>query len=66
MVRQGIIDCIMADGTVTVTPFGGGIVSPPLTVPGSLTGMLSVGMAVWYVVDGISGIVLHRADGVQK
>lgn len=66
MVKQGIIDCVLADGTVTVTPFGGGIVSPPLVVPASLTGILSVGMAVWYVTEGNTGIVMYRADGVQN
>ena len=65
MVKRGIVDCILPDGKVTGTPFGGGIVSPPLTVPDSLTGILSVGTAVWFVTEGNTGIVLHRADGVQ-
>lgn len=65
MVKQGIVDCILADGRVTVTPLGGGIVSPPLTVPDSLDGILNVGTAVWYVAEGNTGIVLHRADGAQ-
>lgn len=64
MVKQGIVDCILPDGKVTVTPFGG-IVSPPLVVPDSLTGILDVGTAVWYVTEGNTGIVLHRADGAQ-
>lgn len=65
MVQKGKISAVLNGGKfVTVTPFGGGIVTAPLTVPFFLIGALPVGIAVAYATFGDgTGIVISRMDG---
>jgi hypothetical protein len=55
----------MDGGTaVTVTPYAGGTVTAPITVPAFLVGILPVGTPVAYVVfEDNTGLVLSRMDG---
>lgn len=65
MVHKGKISTVLDGGkTVTVTPYGGGIVTAPLTVPFFLIGALPVGTPVAYSAFGDgTGIVIARMDG---
>ena len=65
MIQKGKISTIEEDGKkVTVTPYEGGTVTPPLVVPYFLTGALPVNTPVVYVVfDDNTGVVLSRMDG---
>lgn len=65
MVQKGKISSISESGReATVTPYAGGVVTMPLVVPASLTGLLSVNLPVLYVTfNDNTGIILGRADG---
>lgn len=65
MVQKGKVSAVLDGGkTVTVTPYTGGTVTAPITVPFFLIGVLPIGTPVAYVVfDDNSGIVLSRMDG---
>ena len=65
MVQKGKVSAVLDGGkAVTITPYGGGIVTAPITVPFFLVGVLPIGTAVAYVVFGDNtGIVLSRMDG---
>lgn len=65
MVQKGKVSAVLNNGkTVIVTPYAGGIVTAPITVPFFLVGVLPVGTPVAYVVfDDDTGIVLSRMDG---
>lgn len=65
MVQKGKVSAVLDGGkTVTVTPYAGGTVTPAITVPFFLFGVLPIGTPVAYVVfDDNTGIVLSRMDG---
>lgn len=65
MVQKGKVSAVLDGGNmVTVTPYAGGTVTFPITVPVFLVGVLPIGTPVAYVVfDDNSGIVLSRMDG---
>ena len=65
MVQKGKVSAVLDGGRfVTVTPFGGSIVTAPLTVPFFLIGALPVGEVVAYASFGDgTGIVIARMDG---
>lgn len=65
MILKGKVSGILNGGTsVTVTPYGGGVVTVPLTVPQSLSGRLPINTPVLYVTfEDNTGIVLSRMDG---
>ena len=65
MVLKGKISGVLNGGTaVTVTPYGGGVVTPPLTVPFFLIGALDVNVPVAYAVfEDNTGLILARMDG---
>lgn len=65
MVKKGKVSTIQDDGKfITATPYAGGTVTAPLTVPFFLIGALSVGTPIAYVVfEDNTGIVLSRMDG---
>ena len=65
MVLKGKVSTVLNDGkSVTVTPYAGGTITAPITVPAYLVGALPVGTAVAYVAfDDNTGIVLSRMDG---
>ena len=65
MVLKGKVSGVLNDGTaVTVTPYGGGVVTIPLTVPYFLVGALDVNTPVVYMVfEDNTGVVLSRMDG---
>ena len=65
MLHKGKVSTILNNGkSATVTPYVGGTVTAPITIPAFLAGMLPIGTPVVYVVfeDG-TGIVLSRMDG---
>lgn len=65
MVHKGKVSTVLDGGKmVTVTPYAGGTVTAPMTVPFFLVGATPVGSAVAYVVfEDNTGIVLSRMDG---
>ena len=65
MVYKGKVSTIIGGGkTVTATPYAGGTVTAPLTVPFYLVGALPVGTPIVYVVfEDNTGVVLSRMDG---
>lgn len=65
MVLKGKISDVLNGGTaVTVTPYGGGVVTLPLAVPFFLVGALDVNIPVAYAVfEDNTGIILARMDG---
>lgn len=65
MVLKGKVSDVLNGGTaVTVTPYGGGVVTIPLAVPFFLVGALNVNTPVTYVVfEDNTGVVLSRMDG---
>lgn len=65
MVLKGKVSDVLNGGTaVTVTPYGGGVVTKPLTVPFFLIGALEVNIPVAYATfEDNTGIVLARMDG---
>lgn len=65
MVLKGKVSAVLDGGTaVTVTPYGGGVVTVALTVPFFLVGALDVNTPVAYVTfEDNTGIVLARMDG---
>jgi hypothetical protein len=65
MVQKGKVSTVIDGGkAVTATPYAGGTVTVPLTVPAFLIGALSVNTPIAYVVfDDNTGIVLSRMDG---
>ena len=65
MVQKGKISTVLNGGkSVTVTPYAGGTVTAPITVPYFLRGVLPVGTAVAYVIfEDNTGVVLSRMDG---
>lgn len=65
MVHKGKVSTVLNGGkSVTATPYAGGTVTAPLTVPFFLIGALPVGTPIAYVVfEDNTGIVLSRMDG---
>ena len=65
MVLKGKVSALLNGGAaVTVTPYGGGVVTIALTVPFFLIGALDVNTPVAYVTfEDNTGIVLARMDG---
>lgn len=65
MIKKGKVSGILNDGAfVTVTPYGGGVVSVPLAVPFHLVDALPVGTPVVYVAfEDNTGVILSRMDG---
>ncbi len=65
MVHKGKVSAVLDGGkSVTVTPYAGGTVTTPITVPIFLVGALPIGTPVAYVVfEDNTGIVLSRMDG---
>ena len=65
MVHKGKVSTVLDGGkAVTVTPYSGGTVTAPITVPFFLVGATPVGTAVAYVVfEDTTGIVISRMDG---
>lgn len=65
MVLKGKVSDVLSGGAaVTVTPYGGGVVTVPLTVPFFLVGALDVNIPVAYAIfEDNTGIVLARMDG---
>lgn len=65
MVHKGKVSAVLDGGkAVTVTPYAGGTVTTPITVPFFLVGALPIGTPVAYVVfEDNTGIVLSRMDG---
>lgn len=65
MVKKGKVSTIVDGGRfVTATPYSGGTVTAPLTVPFFLLNALPVGTPIAYVnFDDNTGIVLSRMDG---
>lgn len=64
MIQKGKVSTILNGGkSVTITPYNGGIVSAPITVPYFLLGSLQVNTPVVYVdFEDNTGIVLSRMD----
>ena len=67
MVLKGKISTVLNGGSaVTVAPYGGGVVTAPLTVPLDLRGMLPVNTPVMYAkFEDNTGVILGRIDGVS-
>lgn len=65
MVLKGKVSGVLNGGTaVTVTPYGGGVVTIPLTVPYFLVGALAINTPVVYMMfEDNTGLVLSRMDG---
>ena len=65
MVLKGKVSDVLNGGAaVAVTPYGGGVVTVPLTVPFFLIGALDVNVPVVYVIfEDNTGIILARMDG---
>lgn len=65
MVMKGKVSSVLDGGaSVAVTPYGGGVVTKPLTVPFFLIGALEVNVPVAYATfEDNTGIVLARMDG---
>lgn len=65
MVLKGKVSAVLDSGkSITATPFGGGAVTAPLTIPFFLIDALPVGTPIAYVVfDDNTGVVLCRMDG---
>lgn len=65
MVLKGKVSAVLNGGAaVTVTPYGGGVVTIALTVPFFLIGALEVNTPVAYVVfEDNTGLILARMDG---
>ena len=65
MVYKGKVSTILDGGkSITATPYSGGTVTAPLTVPFFLIGALPVGTPIVYVIfDDNTGVVLSRMDG---
>lgn len=65
MVLKGKVSTIENGGrSITATPYTGGTVTAPLTVPFFLFGALPVGTPIAYAVfEDNTGIVLSRMDG---
>ena len=68
MIQKGKVSAVLNGGrSVTITPYAGGTVTVPITVPAFLVDAVPVGTPVVYVVfDDNSGIVLSRMDGQWK
>ena len=65
MVHKGKVSTILDGGkSITATPYAGGTVTAPLTVPFFLIDALPVGTPIAYVVfEDNTGVVLSRMDG---
>lgn len=65
MIQKGKITAVLEGGrAVTITPYGGSIVTGAITVPVFLIGALQVGTPVVFVhFEDNTGIVLCRMDG---
>lgn len=65
MIQKGKVSTILDGGkTITATPYVGGVVTAPLTVPFFLVGALPVGTPIVYVAfEDHTGVVLARMDG---
>lgn len=65
MIQKGKVSTILDGGKmVTATPYAGGTVTAPLTVPFFLINALPVGTPIAYAVfEDNTGIVLSRMDG---
>lgn len=64
-IQKGKVSSITADDMrVSVTPYSGGIVTPPLVVPFYLIGAVPVGTEVAYTIfDDNTGVIICRMDG---
>ena len=65
VINKGKVSNILDGGkAVTITPYAGGTVTPPLTVPFFLVGYLPIGTPVVYVLfDDGTGVIFSRMDG---
>lgn len=65
MIQKGKVSAVLDGGrSVTITPYAGGTVTTPVTVPAFLVGFVPVGTPVAFVVfEDNTGIVLSRMDG---
>lgn len=65
MVQKGKVAAVLDGGrAVTITPYAGTIVTTAITVPAYLSGLLTVGTPVVYVIfDDNTGVVISRMDG---
>lgn len=65
MILKGKVSGILNGGAaVTVTPYGGGVVTVALTVPFFLIGALEINTPVAYAVfEDNTGLILARMDG---
>ena len=65
MMKKGKVSAVLDGGwKVTATPYGGGVVSVPLSVPANLAGSLQINTPIVYVTfDDNTGLVLSRMDG---
>ena len=68
MVFKGRISAVLDGGnSVTVTPYGGGVVTVPLAIPLSLQGALPVNTPVVYVMfEDNTGMIVGRLDGFDS
>lgn len=64
-IQKGKVSNVLDGGrSVVVTPYSGGIVTVPLTVPGSLAGALAVNTPVVYILfDDNTGMILSDMEG---
>lgn len=65
MMKKGKVSAVFDDGRkVTATPYGGGVVSVPLSVPDALVGSLPINTPIVYITfDDNTGLVISRMDG---
>lgn len=68
MMQKGKVSAVLDDGMrVTATPYGGGVVSVPLSVPAALIGILPINTPIVYITfDDNTGLVISRMDGVSR
>ena len=64
-IQKGKVSNILDGGrSVAVTPYSGGVVTMPLSVPDSLIGALAVNTPVIYILfEDNTGVVLPLTDG---
>lgn len=65
MLLKGKVSAVLDGGrAVTATPYAGGTVTAPMTVPAYLIGVLPVGTPIAYVIfEDDTGLVISRMDG---
>ena len=64
-IQKGKVSTVAVDTAhASVTPYNGGIVTPPLVVPFYLIGAVPVGTEVAYTIfEDNTGVILCRMDG---